>query len=255
MAKLSNAQLREKIKSERAIVDQDLQKWDIRTRGGMEGRQREAQVNIDKMEATLKTNLVANAVVIVGTQGVSSDVLKILAEKNGSETIDFLELEEKIVNAIYKGTLDGFRVGNEFQIRLSNVLSQLALEMGAVSIPTPAIPANKYGNYKTKAEVVNLLHEAFTKDLGLELKQKYVYVTLDAIANKHVGLDTEHVSIVVTNVPENFLPIFNGTTNFLIVVSPNDKLNGAVLYTEGDNQDDVEARIIEAIKTRKLKGA
>lgn len=255
MAKLSNAQIRDKLASEKAIAATDLQKWDSRTRGGMEGRVREATNNIDKLEAQLKTNLVANAVIIVGTKGVDQSMLGVLAEKNGSEQIDFLELESKLVDAIYRGTSDGFRVGNEFQVRLGNVLRQLANEMGALAIPTPSISANKYGNYKTKAEVVKLLDEAFTRDFGLELKQKYMYVTLDAIANKHVGKETEHVSIVVTNVPENFLPIFNGATNFLIVLSPNVELDGAVLYTEGDSQDDIEARIVEAIKTRKLKGA
>lgn len=248
---LTNAELRDKIESEKSIAATDLQKWDSRTRGGMEGRVRTAQRNIETLEGQLKTNLVANSAVIVGTEDVNNEILNAISEKYDSEHIDFLELERKLVNAVYSGSTENFRLGNEFQVRLSTVLAQLAREMGAVSVPTPSIPANKYGIYQDKEEIVKLLHEAFTRELGLELKAKYMYVTLDAIANKHVNLPTDSLSIVVTNVPEKFLSIFNGTSNFLITISANSELDTTVLYTDGDTQEDIEARIVEAIKTRK----
>lgn len=251
MAKLTNAELRDQIESEKAIAGQDLQKWDIRTRGGMEGRQREALRKVESLELQLRSGLITNAAIIVGTPGVDNSILLSLAEKSNSEVIEFLELEHKIVDAIYKGSLDGFRVGNEFQIKLNRILAQLASEMGAYSIPTPSIPANKYGNYNSKEEVVDLLADAFTKEFGTELKQKYMQVVLDGITNKHVKMNTENLGVIITDVPENFLTIFDGITNLLIIVSPNDKLQGIVLYTEGDSEDDIKARINAAIKTRK----
>lgn len=253
----TNTELRAKIKQLSDIVGRNLENWDPRTRSGMVGAQEKAKRDIESVRQELAVNIVRSAMLIAGLADAPVAPLKGIAEANPGETvaIDFYELEHRLIDSIYKGReAVGFTVNNEFTIMLNRVLSLVRDELGAISMPTVAIPATRYGKYESKEQVSALLHDIFSAQFGTELKAKYMHLRLTQLGKELLNGAFETLTIVVTNIPKDFREVVGGITKHMVYVTKEEGIVGSVVSSDSDTEQDLILKIVSKIQENKLKG-
>jgi hypothetical protein len=254
---MTNTELRKKIQDLKVIIGRNLENWDSRTRSGMVGQQEKAKRDIEVTKQELSTNIVRSAMLIAGLEDAPAATLKGIAAMNPSESvsIDFYELEHRLIDSIYKGReVVGFTVNNEFTIMLNRVLSLVRDELGAISMPTVAIPATRYGKYDSKDDVAKFLHEIFKAQFGTELKAKYMHLRLTQLGKELLDGNFDTLTIVVTNIPKDFRQVVGGITKHLVFVTKEEGIPESVVSSEGDTEQDLILKIVNKIQENKLKG-
>jgi len=253
----TNLELRQKITKLKEILGKNLENWDPRTRPGMVGLQEKSKRELEEVKQDLSVNIVRTAMLIAGLDDANNETLRKVAAMNPHESvsIDFYELENRILDTIYSGREKvGYLVNNEFSILLNRALSVVRDELGAISMPTVNIPAARYGKYESKQAVANFLHDVFTKQFGTELKAKYMHLRLTQLGKELLDGEFNTLTIVITNIPKDFKDVVSGITNHMVFVTKEEGIPKSVICSDQDSEQDLIMKIVAKIQENKLKG-
>jgi hypothetical protein len=234
------AKLREKFAQVKLASEIDLQQIPASTRPGWESRKRQATEEMPKISLELATAVIENSVAML----LSSDV------PNQSAFIEFVSSQEPNTIVVDKNGLSEFFFANVFRenrgdaysfnseaaAKINNLLYDVGIQLGLVSIDMVMIPATLSGTVRGKEAAVKRFNDIFTNTYGSSFHLAYLLAQIKQLALSK--LNTDRFAILVTNSDEETAAALSPTISRLVTVSSE---NGSGKAKISDDMDPAAA--------------